>query len=210
MEATSAALPKLVLASASPRRREILANAGIYFETLQGNIDESRLGQEAPAEMVLRLAREKASVVYRKLMELPDYAILRGLPILGADTVVTIDGLVLGKPVSPEEAASMIRLLAGRTHEVLTGVALLYSRPGQELFIDAEVSTTAVQFCPLDERQINEYVASGEPFDKAGGYGIQGLASKFVERIEGCYFNVVGLPISRVCRMLERRTELWR
>ena len=177
----------LILASASPRRREILQNAGILFSVRVANVEERRGETETPREYVTRLAREKANAVRHSFDEW----------VLGADTVVVIDESVLEKPGSLEEAANMLRRLAGRTHEVITGFCLLTpeaARVGYE--------TTRVEFQALTENEIQDYVASGEPFDKAGGYAIQGLASKFITRIEGCYFNVVGLPVSRVYQLL--------
>jgi septum formation protein len=201
--------PKLLLASGSPRRREILEQAGLRFEVLPVDVDESRLPQESPDRMVQRLAESKARTALRLTEKNAAARRLRGFPLLGADTIVTTNDRVLGKPSSAEDAAEMLRALAGRSHHVLTGVALLFPGNGQEIRTDVQVSTTRVDFRPLVESQIREYVSSGEPFDKAGAYGIQGLASKFVERIEGCYFNVVGLPISLVCRMIENHQAWW-
>jgi septum formation protein len=130
-------------------------------------------------------------------------------PILGADTAVVIDSHTLGKPASADEARTMLRLLSGKEHRVLTGLCLLapphaWPCPRTELRREIQIASTVVRFSALTEEEIGEYVASGEPFDKAGGYGIQGLASKFIETIQGCYFNVVGLPVSRVYQMLTR------
>jgi septum formation protein len=179
----------LILASASPRRREILESAGIPFETRPAEADETPLLDETAEEYVRRLAEEKARAVWRA-----------GDIVLGADTVVAVDKVLLGKPRDGEEAARMLRLLSGRLHRVLTGVC----------FFDGEKAETAVEetfveFLPLSDEEIAAYVATGEPFDKAGAYGIQGAASKFVARIEGCYFNVVGLPIARVYGFLRSR-----
>jgi septum formation protein len=174
---------ELVLASQSPRRRELLTAAGIAFRVHAANIDETPLPGESPVDYVRRLAREKAEAV-------------PGATVLGADTVVVIDGQMLGKPGSPEDAARMLRLLSGRRHEVVTGICL----KGGEAIVDHD--TTAVYFARLTEQEILDYVASREPLDKAGGYAIQGLGSKFVERIEGSYSNVVGLPVSLVYRYL--------
>ena len=179
----------LILASASPRRREILESAGIPFETRPAEVDEMPLLHETAEEYVRRLAEEKARAVWRA-----------GDIVLGADTVVAVDKVLLGKPRDGEEAARMLRLLSGRRHRVLTGIC----------FFDGEKAETAVEetfveFLPLTDEEIAAYVATGEPFDKAGAYGIQGAASKFVARIEGCYFNVVGLPIARVYSILRSR-----
>jgi septum formation protein len=179
---------QLILASASPRRSELLRNAGIPFEVDPANLDEEPLPGETPLKYAQRLARDKARSV---LARHPDDL------VLGADTVVVADEHLLEKPANVEDAARMLRLLSGREHEVITGVCLL-SSSGER--VEAEV--TKVYFVGMSESEIADYVASGEPMDKAGAYGIQGMASRWVERIEGCYFNVVGLPVARVYRML--------
>lgn len=179
----------LVLASQSPRRREILVNAGFTFEIRPANIPEVPHEGEDAAAYVLRLAREKAAAVPAANEEY----------ILAADTTVAAAGHILEKPHSVEDAARMLRVLSGQNHEVHTGVCLRHS--GREWF---GVETTRVHFVPLPETEILAYARSGEPVDKAGGYAIQGLASKFIDRIEGCYFNVVGLPVSLVYRLLKR------
>jgi septum formation protein len=176
----------LVLASQSPRRAELLRQAGISFEVRVANIDENRMPGESPADYVRRLALAKARAVARD-----------GETVLGADTVVVAGGAVLGKPADAAEARRMLELLSGRAHQVLTGIAIV--RDGQTI---ADCASTSVWFSPLRPEEIDAYVASGEPMDKAGGYAIQGLACRFVERIEGCYFNVVGLPVSLVYRHL--------
>lgn len=177
----------LILASASPRRSEILQNAGIVFSVRVANIEERRGENETPVEYVTRLAREKAIAVRQSFDEY----------VLGADTTVVAEGAVLEKPSTLDEAAAMLRQLSGRAHEVITGFCLL-SPDGDTVSHEQ----TRVHFLSLTENEIHDYVASGEPFDKAGGYAIQGLASKFVTRIEGCYFNVMGLPIGRVYQLL--------
>ena len=179
----------LVLASQSPRRREILAQAGFSFTVRVPGIEEVRLSSESPEDYVLRLALEKARAAASSPQEF----------VLAADTVVVVDGSVLEKPVSKHEAGEMLRRLSGRSHVVLTGVCLLHR--GQEW---SGVESTRVVFSPLTEDEVVEYCASGEPMDKAGAYAIQGLASKFIERVEGCYFNVVGLPISLVYRLCKQ------
>ncbi len=178
---------KLVLASASPRRREILANAGFEFDVRPAPVDEAPRPGEDPLEHVKRLAREKAQAV----------ALGPGEVVLAADTIVTVDGEILGKPAGAAEAREMLEKLSGRWHEVLTGVCV---RHADGCVVDAE--RTRVFFLSLTAREIDDYIASGEPMDKAGAYGIQGLASKFVHRLEGCYFNVVGLPVALVYRHL--------
>lgn len=180
----------LVLASRSPRRQELLRRAGIAFLVRPADIEEAPLPGEEPRPHVERLARAKAEAVQAE----------RGEIVLAADTVVVVDGEILGKPATPEDAARMLRRLSGREHLVMTGVCL---RNGAHLDVETEV--TRVRFAPLSEQEIADYVASGEPMDKAGAYAAQGLASKFIDRIEGCYFNVVGLPLARVYRMLRRR-----
>jgi len=175
----------LTLASHSPRRREILERAGILFEVRAAGVDESVVEGESPEQHVRRLARAKAEAVDSLG------------PVLGADTVVVAAGEILGKPKDARDAVRMLRLLSGRWHSVLTGVCLL---AGGQAAVESE--STRVHFAPLSEDEILDYVASGEPMDKAGAYAIQGLASKFIDRIEGCYFNVVGLPVSRVYRLL--------
>ena len=177
----------LVLASQSPRRAEILKQAGFPFLVRPANVPEELRPRETPVDFVRRLAREKAFAVERGRDEV----------ILGADTVVVAGGEVLGKPAGPEDAVRMLRLLSGREHHVLTGICL---RAPERDIVDSAL--TKVFFAPLGEEEISSYVASGEPMDKAGAYAIQGLASKFVDRIEGCYFNVVGLPVSLVYHRL--------
>jgi septum formation protein len=175
----------LVLASQSPRRSEILRQAGIPFTVRVTTVDESVQAGELPEAYVQRLAVEKAMAVEAGPDEL----------VLGADTTVVIDGEMLAKPEDAADARRMLGLLSGRKHEVLTGIAL---RRGGEVVKDW--AATSVWFTTMTEEEIDEYVASGEPMDKAGGYAIQGLASKYIEKIEGCYFNVVGLPVALVYR----------
>ena len=190
----------LVLASASPRRQELLRNAGMQFVVRAAHIPEDRRPGEHPEEYVKRLAREKARTV-RESWNAEDAEIAKNAKVfvLGADTTVVIDEHVLEKPRDKEDAARMLRLLSGRTHQVLTGVCLVGD--GVE---EAGCEATQVTFAPLNEGDIAEYVASGEPMDKAGAYAIQGIASRWVARIEGDYFNVVGLPVAMVWRMWKR------
>lgn len=184
----------LVLASASPRRRELLRAAGIHFEAIASNVVESRKEGETAEEFVRRIALEKAEQVAAGRPG-------ETRPIVAADTVVVVEQTVLRKPNSASGAASMLRLLSGQTHAVLTGLCVLEPRSGRRC---VETVRTEVRFAPLTEDEIQEYVASGEPLDKAGAYAIQGLASRFVERIDGCYFNVVGLPVPTLYRMLKQ------
>ena len=181
---------RLVLASASPRRARLLAEAGYAFDVAPAGIDERRLGDETPAAYVRRLARGKAEAVAPRY---PDRV------VVGADTIVVIDGLVLGKPADAAEAAGMLGRLAGRRHTVLTGVALVRGARSE-----VAVERTEVTFTALDADRIRWYVGTGEPDDKAGAYAAQGIGSRFIERIEGSYSNVVGLPIPVVGRLLER------
>jgi septum formation protein len=182
----------LVLASRSPRRQEILRQAGIGFTVRVADVDETPLAGEKPEDYVQRVAEMKAMAVPRETGEI----------VLGADTTVVIDGEMLGKPDHAADAERMLRLLSGRRHEVLTGICL---RRDSELVRDW--ASTAVWFAPMTAREIDEYVATGEPMDKAGAYAIQGRASKFITRIEGCYFNVVGLPIALLYRRLTETTQ---
>ena len=177
----------LVLASQSPRRSEILRQAGIPFTVQAAAVDETALEGEKPEDYVVRLAELKALAAAAG----PDET------VLGADTTVVIDGEMLGKPADAAEARRMLDRLSGRQHEVITGICL---KRGVEVVRDRAV--TKVWFAPMSAREIEEYVASGEPMDKAGAYAIQGLASKFIERIDGCYFNVVGLPVALVFKSL--------
>jgi septum formation protein len=180
---------RLVLASASPRRAHLLASAGYVFDVRAVDVDESIRPGETAAEYVRRLAVTKAETA----ADPSD----RDEVVLGADTTVMVEGQILGKPRDDEEARAMLRRLAGRTHDVLTGVALRHR--GRTV---SDVACTRVTFATLTEEDLAWYVASGEPRDKAGAYGIQGLASRFVERIEGSYPNVVGLPVALVRRLV--------
>ena len=180
----------LVLASASPRRQELLRSAGITFEVQPAHIPEDPLSGEAAKDCAERLAREKALAVARQRPH--DI-------VLGADTVVVVDGQLLGKPCDRADAARMLRLLSGRDHRVITGVCLVVS--GQP---SVASETTLVTMSEITDQEIAGYVASGEPMDKAGAYAIQGIASRWILRIEGDYSNVVGLPVARVRRMLQQ------
>ena len=178
-----------VLASSSPRRQELLKLLVTDFEVVPSDVDESIHTAERPEAMVARLAREKALAVQEQRPS---------VCIIGADTVVVCEEEILGKPASHEEARSMLRKLSGKTHQVLTGVCLLHR---ETLLV--ECATTDVTFCRLTDMEIENYLRSGEPFDKAGAYAIQGLGARFVERIDGCHFNVVGLPVSRLYQMMK-------
>lgn len=191
----------LILASASPRRRALLTQAGYTFTVQAADLDETPLPNEAAAEYVQRLATEKAQAVC---------ALHRGYPepvtVLAADTAVVLtDGTVLGKPTSPADAARMLGLLSGRTHAVMTGVAAVSSRPGARMVVDVEMTQVSVDL--ISDAKIAAYVATGEPLDKAGAYAIQGYAARWIPRIEGDYTNVVGLPIARTVSLLAELDE---
>jgi septum formation protein len=216
----------LVLASASPRRRELLTQAGFAFQVHPVHIPEDPYPDEDPIAYVTRLAREKAQAVFQELTAArngpsqvkgtgfrpyiqpaqeagalaPEKMLSDTLAILGADTTVTLDNHILGKPTDPADAARMLRLLSARTHRVITGIALLTANS-----TEVAAETTEVTFLPLSDEEINAYIATGEPMDKAGAYAIQGRAARWIPRIEGCYFNVVGLPIARVSTLLQSR-----
>jgi septum formation protein len=190
----------LVLASASPRRRELLIQADFTFEIHPADIPENLHSDEDPIAYVTRLAREKAQAVFAQLSANPETA--AGIVVLGADTTVTVDKAVLGKPTDPADAARMLRLLSGRTHRVITGVAVVTAQATE---VAAEV--TAVSFLTISDQEIADYIATGEPMDKAGAYAIQGRAARWIPRIVGDYFNVVGLPLALVSTLLESRYE---
>lgn len=194
---------RLVLASASPRRRELLAGLGIAFEVIPSLAQEDAVAEVPPSDapaLALNLARRKAEDVAGALAR-GDGGGGRRTLVVGADTVVVLPDRILGKPRSREEAAAMLRSLSGRDHVVVTGVAVVDSGTGAR----AEASeATRVFFRPLSEADIEAYVATGEPDDKAGAYAVQGVGSLLVERIEGCYFNVVGLPLARLAELLGR------
>ncbi len=186
----------LILASQSPRRAELLRNAGISFEVRPADVDESAREGEEPFEYVRRLAREKALAV---LASAPNGAV-----VLGADTTVVVDGEILGKPLDAEDARRMLQRLSGRAHQVTTAVCLAHRDHNGDEVTEVESEVTEVEFSSISAQEIAAYVASGEPMDKAGAYAIQGGASRWIPRIQGCYFNVVGLPVARVCAMLAR------
>jgi len=177
----------LVLASRSPRRSELLRLAGIDFTVQPADVDETPRQREKPADYTRRIAEDKARAI----------AAAPGDVVLGADTVVVVDGHMLGKPADAADAERMLRMLSGRRHEVITGICL---RLAGRMVRDCDI--TRVWFAPLSEQEIRDYVASGEPMDKAGAYAIQGLASKFILRVDGSYANVVGLPVALVYKHL--------
>jgi septum formation protein len=182
---------KLILASASPRRAEILRDAGIAFNVLSSAVDETGMPGEAPQDLVQRLAAAKADLVAARA--------IGPAIVIAADTIVALENLILGKPRTSEDARQMLERLSGRTHSVYTGVALI-RLPDAERLEFTEV--THVHFKSLSAEEIANYLSSGESFDKAGAYAIQGRAGRFIPRIDGCYFNIVGLPLSRLCKEL--------
>lgn len=197
----SALPPHIYLASRSARRREILAQMGVRYDMLllreapgrSPDFDETPLPDEDPAAYVQRVARMKAEVGWNRMQARQ----LRRQPVLAADTTVTADGQILGKPADRADAARMLRLLSGREHVVHTAVALML-----DARLEVRLSTTRVEFGALGEEAIRQYVATGEPMDKAGAYGIQGRAAMFVKRLEGSYTGVVGLPVYETAALL--------
>lgn len=184
---------RLILASASPRRRELLAQAGYAFAVEAADVNESEHEDENSAEYVLRLAEEKAQAVFARHVTEAE-----PLVVLGADTTVVCDGEILAKPKDGADAKRMLRRLSGRTHEVLTGVAIATS-----VGLVSGVETTSVTFSAIPETELDFYCATNEPMDKAGAYGIQGYAARWIPQIDGDYYNVMGLPIARVVRLIE-------
>jgi septum formation protein len=182
---------KLILASASPRRAEILREAAIPFTVITSAVDETPFPGESPQEHVQRLANAKAELVAARAV---GPAI-----VIAADTVVTLEGRILGKPRSSDDARHMLETLSGRTHSVVTGVTLIRLPDAEQRTF---VESTLVHFGKLSEEELNRYLATDEPYDKAGAYAIQGRAGRFIPRIEGCYFNVVGLPLARLQQSL--------
>jgi septum formation protein len=182
---------KLILASASVRRAEILRSAGLPFSVLSSAVDETPMPGEVAPDLVRRLALAKAELVAARAV---GPAI-----VIAADTVVTLEGEILGKPRTSEDARQMLEKLSGRTHSVVTGVTLIRLPDVERREF---VETTQVHFASISKEEIVRYLASGEPFDKAGSYAIQGRAGRYIPRIDGCYFNVVGLPLARICKEL--------
>jgi septum formation protein len=190
----------LILASGSPRRRELLTQAGLDFIVESADVDETVEEGEAPAKYVQRLAVEKAQAVWNRYKDGDDLD--SSITVLGADTTVVCDGVILGKPVDQADARRMLEMLSGRTHQVLTGVAAITHKATV-----SEVEITQVSFDVIGEQEMVAYLASGEPMDKAGAYGIQGYAARWIPRIEGCYFNVMGLPLARTMAVIDRAEE---
>jgi len=188
---------ELILASSSPRRQELLRAAKIPFSVRPSNVPEEPFPGETPLQFTARLAQEKASAIWPTLTRTQDVI------VLGADTIVVVDDEILGKPVDSDDAARMLRMMSNRSHQVITSVCVIDSH-GR----DVRSETTVVTVNELSAKDIAEYIASGEPMDKAGAYGIQGMASRFIPRIQGDYTNIVGLPITLVCGMLKERGYL--
>ena len=218
---------KIILASASPRRRELLTQIGLPFEVVVSEAEEKITSTE-PARVVEELSAQKAEAVWEKLnfditepvrnddagepenrsgettgSRRKSGTVTKDEIVLGADTVVACDGKILGKPKDTEDAARMLTMLQGRAHEVYTGVTILYGENGEKKALTFHEKTT-VHFCPMTEAQIREYVAAGDPMDKAGSYGIQGFCARYIRGIEGDYNNVVGLPAGRVYQELHK------
>ncbi|NLY73699.1 MAG: septum formation inhibitor Maf [Firmicutes bacterium] len=189
----------IILASASPRRIELLNQLGLDFQVIPGEVSEVIPEKStAPQELVTKLALHKASDIAGKVE--------RGL-VIGADTLVVLEGIIFGKPSGPDEAVKMLSMLSGKFHSVYTGIAVVQVPSGRT---EAGYSETKVKFRSLSKEEIRSYVATGEPLDKAGAYGIQGKGGVLVERIEGCYFNVVGLPLSKLAEMLSKfHISIW-
>ncbi|HEY8392132.1 MAG TPA: Maf family protein [Capillibacterium sp.] len=188
---------RLILASASPRRQALLAMLGLEFKVMVSAFEEkTRSGlPTTPAELVMATARGKAEEIFRITSGQPETA---DALVLAADTIVVLDGRFLGKPADRDEARRMLRTLSGRWHQVFTGLALLHQRKSI-----VEYEMTRVHFRPLTEEEITAYIDTGEPMDKAGAYGIQGLGAIFVDRIDGCFYNVMGLPVPRLALLLK-------
>ena len=184
---------RIVLASSSPRRRELLSTLGLGFDVIHPSSDEAVSGNETPEDFVLRASAEKASSVSGTLGE--------GVVVIGADTVVVVDGEILGKPRDPEDASSMLRKLSGKEHHVYTAFSIV--RPKNEI-LHSEIVDTRVRVKPLAASEIEGYIKTGEPMDKAGAYGIQGIGSLMVGGFEGSYSNVVGLPVEELLAALKK------
>ena len=204
---------KIILASASPRRRELLTQIGLDFEVVVSETEEKITSTE-PAKVVEELSAQKAQAVWgwmhlqtdddnAKAGSGEEKAAAQDNIVIGADTVVSCDGKILGKPKTAENAVAMLHLLQGRAHDVYTGVTILYSENGEQCKLTFHEKTT-VHFCPMSEEEIREYVATGDPMDKAGAYGIQGFCARYIQGIAGDYNNVVGLPVGRVYQELRK------
>lgn len=187
--------PKLILASGSPRRSEILTSVGWAFTKDIADIDETEFENESPADYVCRLAREKAVAVAQRY---------RNAVVLGADTTVVIYNQIIGKPVDLDDARKMIKMLSGNWHEVLTGVSIVQVEENELIKTDVDLQRTRVKFAEMNDEEIEFLVQYGDPLDKAGAYAVQAQAALFIEKIEGDYWNVVGLPISLVYELVKK------
>lgn len=205
---------KIILASASPRRRELLKQIGLEYEVMVSDAEEV-VKSTVPAEVVEELAGQKAENVYGKYLFNEKSAVQdaivadvlqeEGVLIISADTIVACDGQILGKPKDAEDANAMLGMLQGRTHEVYTGVAFLYREHAEaEVRVHSFHEVTKVHFYPMTEQEIADYAATGDPMDKAGSYGIQGLCARYIRGIEGDYNNVVGLPVGRLYQEMKK------
>jgi len=186
---------KLILASSSPRRAEVLRNAGFVFEVRPADVDETRLPYESAENYVRRVAQAKARAISEPARAAAERAI-----VIAADTTVVAEGQILAKPEDAADARRMLSLFNGKTHEVLTALCVINVPAAKEAL---HVEKTRVEFLKMSKEEIESYIQTGEPFDKAGAYGIQGIAGRFATRIEGCYFNVLGLPLSRLWTTLQ-------
>lgn len=205
-QAAKEAALKVVLASASPRRRELLKNLFAEFEVIPAKGSE-RYTEHGPEKIVQQLALQKASEIERVLFGQENSALRSDTLVIGADTVVVFKGQILGKPVDAAHAKEMLQMLAGNVHQVYTGVALMLVLHGQRRCMEF-AECTNVRFYPMTAQEIEAYVRSGEPMDKAGAYGIQGLGGRFVQGIEGDYQNVVGLPVAKLYQVLKKIDEI--
>ncbi len=196
---------RIILASASPRRRELLENCGISFEVLVTNTDEEISGKLPPDKLVLEISKKKAHVAVSQILSQANEN-SESIIIIAADTIVSIGDEILGKPADLSDAKRMIKLLEGRAHSVYTGMTLAFINDGDVVY-KQDVCSTEVRFKPLTDQQIQEYVNTGEPLDKAGAYAIQGRGSEFIQEVHGDYNNVIGLPTQRLLKMLEQAEQ---
>ncbi len=198
MQPIKTTLPQLLLASSSPRRRQLLEALGLPFSVIRAQTDEKHPQIVTLTEVISQNAVDKAQAGLKTLAD------KKGVVVIGADTLVAVEGRVLGKPKDPTDAANMLRLLSGRTHTVMTGVALASQERGCSVFVE----TSEVLFRPLSESEISGYVETKEPYDKAGSYAVQGASCLFIEKINGSYTNVMGLPMERLLKELEAYTGI--
>lgn len=187
-------MAKFILASASPRRAELLKQVGLEFEIIPSNIEEIINYDESPSEIVKKLSEQKAFDVAKRISTSDECKY-----VIGADTIVVSDK-ILGKPASREDALNMLNMLSGKKHKVITGVTVVNARTLEKI---CDFEETSVFMRELSASEVDSYINTGEPFDKAGGYGIQGMGALLIDKIEGCYFNVVGLPLTKLSKMLK-------